>query len=58
VGPELSLDPETVACTGAVFHRHSAVLGPFELVQSSPRTSVLERVGGSEKVVFLEVVSS
>jgi hypothetical protein len=57
VGPELSPDPETVACTGAFFHRHPAVLGPFELIQSSPRTSALEWVGGSEKVVFLEVVS-
>jgi hypothetical protein len=46
-----------VACPEVVLCWHLAVLGPSELVWPSPRTFILEWAGGSEKVVFLGVVS-
>jgi hypothetical protein len=58
MGFALFPDPEVATCTGVFSHRRPGVLGPFELVWSSPRISVLERAGGSEKVAFLEVAPS
>ncbi len=53
----LSLDPGMATYTRAASRRPSAVLDPFELVRSSPRTSALERAGGSERVFFWEAAS-
>ncbi len=58
MGFALFPDPEVATCTGAFSHRRPGVLGPSELVWSSPRISVLERAGDSEKVAFLEAVPS
>jgi hypothetical protein len=58
VGFALFSDPEMAICTEFSSHRHPGVPDPFEVACSSPRISVLERVGGSGKVVFSEVAPS
>jgi hypothetical protein len=51
-------DPEVAICTEFSSRRHPGVPDPFEVAGSSPRISVLERVGDSEKVSFSEVAPS
>jgi hypothetical protein len=58
VGFALFSDPEMAICTEFSSHRRPGVPDPFEVACSSPRISVLERVGGSGKVVFSEVAPS
>ena len=58
MGFALFPDPEVATCTGVFSHQRPEFLGPFELAYSSPRIFVLERAGGSGKVVFSEVAPS
>jgi hypothetical protein len=58
VGFALFSDSEMVTCTGFSSRRRPGVPDPFEVAGSSPRISVLERVGDSEKVSFSEVAPS
>ena len=58
MGFALFSDPEMVICTEFSSHRRPGVPDPFGVAGSSPRTSVPERVGGSEKVAFSEVAPS
>jgi hypothetical protein len=58
VGFALFSDLEMATCTGFSSRWCPGVPDPFGVAGSSPRTSVLERVGGSEKAAFSEVVSS
>ncbi len=58
MGFALSSDLEMAICTGFSSHWYPGALDPFGVAGSSPRISVPERVGGSEKVAFLEVAPS